>query len=196
MPEPRRTLFGCRRSCRCTLPGGRPNDAHAPAPFSGSALPVETLQLPDPFGGARRNATLELAGEPGLRARARLGYEGTFELGVDRPGRYRLRIELQVLPRAQLVVLDELDLAEGTREYEVDLRTARLSLRVEDLDEVEPSRILHLWTGPGALRVAARMPVVDGRRELVEFPLVHAGKGQVFVDEPDGPARLLAEVDL
>lgn len=148
------------------------------------------------FRFSGRRAYLELEGELGPSSRSYLGPDGTFLLGVEQPGAYRLRLELPLDIGTTLVVLDRVELRSGTVSWSLDLATARLAVQPGSSLGPDSFALVHRWRGPGELRVVSQFPVRDSERRQLVFPQVPSGPGTLLLDPVRAAPTVLTDVDV
>ena len=138
-------------------------------------------------------------------SRSALGADGNFRIGSRAPGPHRLRIELELQRgREEVIVLDRVDMVDGTRTWEHDIPTGELRVRVApELWKRGP--VEHRWRGAEELRVICRSPIRSDPDKTYVFSAVPAGRGEIELQVSgedrrstpvDVPAGGVAEVEL
>jgi hypothetical protein len=109
---------------------------------------------------------------------------GAFRLAVDEPGSYRLSLRTEAVdPGAMLVILDPVELHEGTSFWSLELQTGTLEGTLGTAAG-EGELVFHRWQR-GALQCFA--PLVPGDGGRFRCTLAPAGRGALVRGDPGVP---------
>jgi hypothetical protein len=127
-------------------------------------------------------AGLDREGEPVVEGQ-RFLEPGSFRLGVDEPGSYRLRLSTDSTEAsAMLVLLDPVELHVGERHWSLELRTGAIEGTLGGASA--GALVFHRWRRGALECYAPLVPDADGRFRCARVP---AGPGAIVSCDPDVP---------
>jgi hypothetical protein len=141
------------------------------------APPPHRPRGPDMYWDSGPRVRLDRGDDCGFVSRTELAADGTFTLQAQRPGTYRLQIDVPTAGGHEWVLFDRVRLERGTRSWEQDLPAGTLRvLPSEAGGELTPFEGHVRWQGPDSLRVFARFAEADAATRAVVY---HVPAGRI-----------------